>query len=80
MSQPADGPDGSDPRVLAPSDDEERVIVKASFGGKGKAYHTTECLNVDAMRSTREVPLSVAEWKGCDECHACQRIRGVADE
>mgnify|MGYP000034627651 CR=1 FL=1 len=64
-------PDGTDPRVLAPSDDEEQVIVKGAWGASGNAYHTCECRNVVQMRSTREVPVSVAEWKGYHECHAC---------
>ena len=61
----------NDPRVLTPSDDEEQVIVKGAWGASGDAYHTTECRNVVAMRSVREVPLSVAEWKGYHECHVC---------
>lgn len=70
MSQPSQ-PDGSDPRILAPSDDEEQVIVKSAWGGNGKAYHTTECRNVEQMRSTREVAKSIAEWKGYHECEVC---------
>lgn len=64
-------PDGTDARVLAPSEDEPTVTVKASFGGSGEAYHTAECVNVRKMRATREVKLSVAEWKGYHECQHC---------
>lgn len=64
-------PDGTDPRILAPSEDEPLVTVKSAFGGNGKAYHTTECVNVRSMRQTREVKLSVAEWKGYHECRLC---------
>lgn len=71
MSTPK--PDGSDSRVLAPSEDEPDVIVKAAFGGSGEAYHTTECTNVRKMRNTRVVKLSVAEWKGYHECHHCKQ-------
>lgn len=74
MSQPADTPsppDGSDPRVLTPSDDEPDVIVKANWRGNGSGYHTTRCRNVVQMDRTRTVKQSVAEWKGYHECHVC---------
>ena len=71
MSQPADAPDGSDPRILAPSEDEPDVIIKASGGGSSRAYHTARCRNVTNMNSTRTVKQSVAEWKGFDECEVC---------
>ena len=71
MSQPADAPDGSDPRILAPSADEPDVIIKASGGGSSRAYHTARCRNVKKMNSTRTVKQSVAEWKGFDECEIC---------
>lgn len=64
----------SDPRVLTPSEDEQEVIVKSAFGGSGKAYHTAECVNVRRMRQSRSVKISVAEWKGYDECERCQEI------
>lgn len=71
MSNTPAKPDGSDPRVLTPSEDEEHVMVKGAWGASGDAYHTCECRNVVQMRSVREVPISIAEWKGYHECHAC---------
>ena len=67
MSTPVE----SDPRVLEPAEDEPLVTVKGAFGGSGEAYHTAECVNVRKMRETREVKLSVAEWKGYHECQHC---------
>lgn len=64
----------TDPRVLVPEEDEQEVIVKAAFGGSGKAYHTAECVNVRRMRQTNMVKISVAEWKGYHECERCQHI------
>ena len=58
----------------------ETVIIGSSYRSKRAAYHTEECENAKRIGSRREVDRSVAEWLGCDECHACKRIRGVADE
>ena len=65
----------SDPRVLEPAEDEPLVTVKSAFGGSGEAYHTENCLNVQGMRESREVKLSVAEWKGYHECENCIKLR-----
>jgi hypothetical protein len=70
MSQPSK-PDGTDPRIVVPDDDEDDVIVKSSFGGTGQAYHTCECRNVVQMESTRTVKQTIAEWKGYTECNVC---------
>lgn len=73
MSETPPKPDGTDPRIVAPSEDEETVWVKSSYGGSAKAYHTRRCRNVEQMRSAREVKKSVAEWKGYHECSVCQK-------
>ena len=78
MSTPK--PDGSDPRVLAPSEDEPVVTVKSAFGGSGEAYHTENCINVQRMRESREVKLSIAEWKGYHECENCIELREAQNE
>lgn len=71
MSNTPAKPDGTDPRVLAPPEDDELVTVSSSWGGSGEAYHTTRCRNVYRTEHTREVPLTIAEWKGYHECEAC---------
>lgn len=70
MSQPRK-PDGTDPRIVTPSEDDETVKVSSSWNSSGDAYHTTDCAIVARIESVREVQKSVAEWKGFHECTRC---------
>ena len=69
----------SDSRVLEPAEDEPMVTVKSAFGGSGEAYHTENCINVQRMRESRDVKLSIAEWKGYHECENCIALRESTD-
>ena len=75
MSQPADAPDGSDPRILAPSDDEPDVKIAQGYS-TGNVYHTSTCPTVKRMNQPHDVPISVAEWKGYSKCKRCDEQEG----
>lgn len=75
MTAPASDPDGTDPRILSPGDDE--TTVKIAHGhSTGKTYHTGDCAVVDRMDEANEVALSVAEWKGYTKCKRCDELEG----
>lgn len=74
MSETPPRPDGTDPRVLTPSDDEPEVkIAKRNT----QAYHTADCRTIYRMRERgvgfKTVKLSVAEWRDLHECDICER-------
>lgn len=74
-SPPASKPDGTDPRILTPDDDEPEV--KIAYGhSTGKTYHTTECAVVSRMSKPQKVSRSVAEWKGYSKCKRCDEREG----
>ena len=70
MSQPADAPDGNDPRIVTPSEDERKVITAHGYS-TGKTYHTRECPTVKRMDDPTEVPISIARWKDYTKCKRC---------
>jgi len=75
MTAPASDPDGTDPRILSPSGDEETVTI-ARGHSTGKTYHTTDCPVVKRMNKPNEVPKRVAEWKDYDKCKRCEEEEG----
>jgi len=75
MTAPASDPDGTDPRILSPSDDEPTVTI-AHGHSTGKTFHTTECPVVRRMNAPNEVAQSVAEWKGYTKCKRCDEREG----
>ena len=70
MSQPADAPDGSDPRIVTPSEDEQTVITAHGYS-TGKKYHTRKCPTVKRMDKPTEEPISIARWKDYTKCKRC---------
>ena len=80
MSETPPKPDGSDPRVLTPGDDEPTVKIAKH---NTKAYHTADCRTIYRLRDRGDVgfttrKLSVAEWQGLHECEIC-RTEGEYD-
>jgi hypothetical protein len=74
MSQPST-PDGTDPRIVSPSEDEQTVQI--AFGqSTGRTYHTADCTVVERMHDPKEVAMSVAEWKGYSKCKRCDEREG----
>lgn len=74
MSQPTK-PDGTDPRIVAPTEDEQTVQI--AFGrSTGQTYHTADCTVVERMDDPKEVGISVAEWKGYSKCKRCDECEG----
>lgn len=75
MTAPASEPDGSDPRILTPDDDDPEV--KIAYGhSTGKTYHTTDCAVVKRMDAPQTVARGVAEWKGYSKCKRCDEREG----
>ena len=72
---PASPPDGTDPRILTPEEDEPEVTI--AYGhSTGKTYHTTDCAVVQRMSAPQDVSRSVAEWKGYTKCKRCDEREG----
>jgi hypothetical protein len=75
MSETPPKPDGSDPRVLTPDDDEPDVKVAKE---NTEAFHTADCRTIYRLRDRSDVGFttrkrSVAEWQGLHECEICRR-------
>lgn len=75
MSKPTP-PDGSDPRVLVPGEDEPEVTIVSNDRSSYDTYHThpKACDKINRSSKTREVKLSVAEWQGNDLCDRCAEL------
>jgi len=67
-------PDGSDPRVLTPGDDEPEVWVASGETSNSKKYHTNRCATVERMTRPTKVPMSIAEWRDHTLCDRCRLI------
>lgn len=74
MSQPSK-PDGTDPRIVVPDEDEETVAIAYGYS-TGKTYHTANCAVTDRMSDPNHVPVSVAKWKGYTKCKRCDEREG----
>lgn len=72
----AERPDGTDPRVLVPDDDEPLVTIVSNDKSSANAYHThpKACDKINRTSETREVKQSVAEWQGGTKCDRCAEI------
>ena len=72
MSETPPKPDGSDPRVLTPGEDEPEVKIAKQHT---QAYHTADCRTIYRMRERgigfKTVKQSVAEWQDLHECEIC---------
>lgn len=75
MTAPASEPDGTDPRILTPDDDEPEVKIANGYS-TGKTYHTADCAVVKRMDAAQTVTQSVAEWKGYTKCKRCDEREG----
>lgn len=78
MTAPASAPDGTDPRILSPDDDEPEVTIARGYSTE-KTYHTTDCPIVRRINNPNDVPKSVAEWKGYTKCKRCEKVEGGED-
>lgn len=73
MTAPASAPDGTDPRILSPGDDDPDVTI-ASGHSTGKTYHTMDCPVVKRMKEPKTTSRAVAEWKGYSKCERCDEL------
>lgn len=75
MSKPSP-PDGSDPRVLVPDEDEPEVTIVSNDRSSYDTYHThpESCDKITRTAATREVKQSIAEWKGNSLCERCAAL------
>jgi len=69
-------PDGSDPRVLVPDEDEPLVTIVSNDRSSYDTYHThpERCDKINRTSKTREVKQSIAEWQGNDLCDRCAEL------
>ena len=74
-------PDGTDPRVLVPDEDEPTVTIVGAERSSSSAYHThpEACDKINRSTVAREVPQSVAEWQGNDLCDRCAELDALPD-
>ena len=77
----AERPDGTDPRVLVPDDDEPIVTIVGAERSSSSAYHThpEACDKINRSTTSREVKQSVAEWQDNDLCERCAELDALPD-